>query len=239
LITPYGLEITENCVGCKIRSQNTFCDLPRAAVEAFESIKYSTAYPKGAVLFVEGQAPRGVFVLCKGRVRLSLCSSTGKTVIMKIVEQGEVLGLSATITGKPYEVMAETAEPCQVNFVRREDFLRFLRQHSEAGLRVAQQLSEKYNSACRDIRMLSLSHSSGEKLAKLLLDWSAETNQAANTDIRVSLKMTHEEIGQMIGTSRETVTRHFAEWKKRNIVGNRGPILLIRNMAALKAMVSS
>jgi CRP/FNR family cyclic AMP-dependent transcriptional regulator len=239
LITPYGLEITENCVRCKIRSQNTLCDLPRASLEAFESIKYPTAYPKGAVLFVEGQMPRGVFVLCKGRVRLSLCSSTGKTLIMKIVEPGEVLGLSATITGKPYEVMAETTEPCQVNFVRREDFLRFLRQHSEAGLRVAQQLSEKYNSACRDIRMLSLSHSSGEKLAKVLLDWSAETTQVAKTDIRVGLKMTHEEIGQMIGTSRETVTRLFAEWKKRNIVHSRGSILLIRNMAALKAMVSS
>lgn len=238
MITPYGLEITENCVGCKMRSQNTFCDLPRAALEAFESIKYPTAYPKGAVLFVEGQTPRGIFVLCKGRVRLSLCSSTGKTLIMKIVEPGEVLGLSATVTGKPYEVMAETTEPCQVNFVRREDFLHFLRQHSESGLRVAEQLSEKYYSACRDIRMLSLSHSSGEKLAKLLLDWSAETKQAANTDIRVRLKLTHEEIGQMIGTSRETVTRHIAEWKKRKILWNRGPILLIRNVAALKAMVT-
>ena len=87
--------------------------------------------------------------------------------------------------------------------------------------------------------MLSLSHSSDEKLAKLLLDWSTETKQAASTEIRVRLKLTHEEIGQMIGTSRETVTRHLAEWKKQNIVRKRGPILLIRNIAALKAMVSS
>ena len=238
MITPYGLEITENCLGCKLRTANAFCDLPRAAVQAFESIKYPTAYPKGAVLFVEGQPPRGIFVLCKGRVRLSLCSSTGKTLIMKIVERGEVLGLSATITGKPCEVMAETIEPCQVNFVRREDFVRFLREHSEAGLRVVQQLSDKYYSACRDIRMLSLSHSSSEKLAKLLLDWSAGTDQAANGDTRVRLTLTHEEIGQMIGTSRETVTRRFKEWKKRNIVRSTGNALLIRNMAALKAMVT-
>ena len=95
-------------------------------------------------------------MLCKGRVKLSLCSSAGKTLIMKLVEPGEVLGLSATISGKPYEVMAETAEPCQINFVRCEDFLRFLRQHSEAGLRVAEQLSDKYISACREIRALGL-----------------------------------------------------------------------------------
>jgi CRP/FNR family transcriptional regulator len=157
---------------------------------------------------------------------------------MKIVEPGEVLGLSATITGKPYEVTAETTEPCQVNFIRREDFFRFLRQHSEAGLRVAQQLSDKYYSACRDIRMLSLSRSSGEKLAKLVLDWGARSSQAANGDTRVRIKLTHEEIGQMIGTSRETVTRHFAEWKKRKIVQGNGSILLIRNIAALKDMVT-
>jgi len=98
-----------------MRSANTFCGLSPAALQSFEAIKYATAYPRGAVLFVEGQNPRGIFVLCKGRVKLSLCSSTGKTLIMKLVEPGEVLGLSATISGKPYGVMAQTAEPCQIN----------------------------------------------------------------------------------------------------------------------------
>ncbi len=236
MTTPYGLEITESCLACKTRSANMFCGLSPASLQSFEAIKYATAYPKGAVLFVEGQASRGIFVLCKGRVKLSLCSSTGKTLIMKLVEPGEVLGLSATITGKPYEVRAETAEPCQVNFVRREDFMRFLRQHSEAGLRVAEQLSDKYNSACREIRALSLSHSTGEKMAKLLLYWSARTSESGKADTRLRLTLTHEEIGQMIGTSRETVTRLFAQWKKQRIVQSNGPILLIRNMAALKAM---
>jgi CRP/FNR family transcriptional regulator len=213
-----------------------FCDLSPAALQSFEAIKYATAYPKGAVLFVEGQNPRGIFVLCKGRVKLSLCSSTGKTLIMKLVEPGEVLGLSATISGKPYEVMAETAEPCQVNFVRREDFLHFLRQHSEAGLRVTEQLSDKYISACREIRALSLSHSTSEKVAKLLLDWSKRNSEAGRADTRFRITLTHEEIGQMVGTSRETVTRLFGEWKKQRIVESNGPILLIRKIAALKAM---
>lgn len=238
LNTPYGLEMTDNCSTCKIRSSNSFCDLPQAALQAFDSIKYSTAYPKGAILFVEGQIPRGIYVLCKGRVKLSLCSSTGKTLIMKIVEPGEILGLSATVSGKPFEVMAETVEPCQVNFVRREDFLRFLRQHGEAGLRVAEQLSAKYNSSCRELRTLSLSHSSSEKLAKLLLDWTAQSPDASKDDLRVRLRMTHEEIGQMIGTSRETVSRHFGEWKKQRIVQGNGPFLRIRNMAALKMIAT-
>ena len=60
------------------------------------------------MLFVEGQAPRGIFVLCKGRVKLSICASDGKTLILKIAEAGEVLGLSAAVSGAPYELTAET-----------------------------------------------------------------------------------------------------------------------------------
>src|SRR5674476_730400 len=75
-----------------MRADHIFCDLPATALQAFENIKYATAYPKGAVLFVEGQSPRGIFVLCKGRVKLSICSTDGKTLILKIAEPGEVLG---------------------------------------------------------------------------------------------------------------------------------------------------
>ncbi len=239
MLSPYGLDIIESCLSCKMRAEHIFCDLPTNALQAFESIKYATAYPKGAVLFVEGQAPRGIFVLCKGRVKLSICSTDGKTLILKIAEAGEVLGLSATVSGKPYELTAETIDPCQINFVKREDFLRFLKEHSDACFRVAEQLSDKYNTACREIRSLGLSHSAAEKLAKLLLDWSARNGENAKAEPRLKLALTHEEIAQMIGTSRETVTRLFAELKKRQIVQAKGSTLIIRNKAALKALATN
>jgi CRP/FNR family transcriptional regulator len=222
-----------------MRVDRIFCDLPNAALQSFEAIKYATAYPKGAVLFVEGQAPRGIFVLCKGRVKLSISSSDGKTLILKIAEAGEVLGLSATVSGKAYELTAETIDPCQVNFVKREDFLRFLRENADACFRVAEQLSEKYNSACHEIRNLGLSHSAAEKLAKLLLEWTTKSGEAQKQEPRLKLALTHEEIAQMIGTSRETVTRLFAELKKRQIVQAKGSTLLIRNKVALRALASS
>ena len=237
MLSPYGLEIIESCVTCKLRADKIFCNLPPHTVQALESIKYTTAYPKGAVLFVEGQAPRGVFILCRGRVKLSICSSDGKTLILKIAEAGEVLGLSASVSGKPYELTAETLDPCQVNFVKREDFLRFLREHNDVCLRVAEQLSEKYNTACHEIRSLGLSHSAAEKLAKLLLEWSVKNGGARQPD-RLKLTLTHEEIAQMIGTSRETVTRLFADFKKRKLIQLKGSTLVIRNRAALEGLVS-
>jgi CRP/FNR family transcriptional regulator, cyclic AMP receptor protein len=219
-----------------MRADKIFCNLPTSAVQALESIKYTTAYPKGAVLFVEGQSPRGIFLLCKGRVKLSIGSSDGKMLILKISEPGEVLGLSATISGKPYELTAETLDPCQVNFVKRDEFLRFLREHNEVCLRVAEQLSDKYNTACHEIRALGLSHSAAEKLAKLLLEWSEKSGSRQNGHMKLTL--THEEIAQMIGTSRETVTRLFADFKKRQLIQLRGSTLVIRNKTGLETLVS-
>jgi CRP/FNR family transcriptional regulator len=134
-----------------------FCDLPECALRAFENIQYAAAYPPGAVLFVEGQLPRGIFVLCKGSVKLSINSPNGRTITVKLAEPGEVLGLSATISGKPYEATAETIDPCQVNFVKRDDFLRFLKDDPEACFKVAEQLGEKYHDACKEAGALGLS----------------------------------------------------------------------------------
>ena len=233
MLSPYGLDIIESCLTCKMRAERIFCDLNTPALQAFETIKYATAYPKGAVLFVEGQAPRGIFVLCKGRVKLSICATDGKTLILKIAEPGEVLGLSATVSGKPYELTAETIDPCQVNFVKREDFLRFLKEHSDACFKVAQLLSKKYTSACHELRSLGLSHSAGEKLAKLLLEWITRNGEAGKPEPRLKLALTHEEMGQMMGVSRETVTRLLAELKKRQIVQSKGSTLVIRDKDAL------
>jgi CRP/FNR family cyclic AMP-dependent transcriptional regulator len=239
VLSPYGLDLIESCLTCKMRAERIFCDLPTSALEAFEKIKYTTAYPIGAILFVEGQAPRGIFVLCKGRVKISMGASDGKTLILKIVEPGEVLGISATVSGKPYELTAETMDPCQVNFVKREDFLRFLKDHADACFKVAEQLSEKYNNACHELRSLGLSHSAGQKLAKLLLEWSSKNGEAAKQEPRLKLSLTHEEIAQMIGASRETVTRLFADLRKRQIVQTKGSTLVIRNMAALRLIASN
>jgi CRP/FNR family transcriptional regulator, cyclic AMP receptor protein len=239
VLSPYGLDIIESCLTCKARTERLFCDLPGPALQAFETIKYATAYPKGAVLFVEGQAPRGILVLCQGRVKLSICATDGKTLIVKIVGPGDVLGLSATVSGKPYELAAETMDPCQVNFVKRDDLLRFVKAHPEACFKVAEQLSDKYNTACHELRSLGLSHSAEERLAKLLLEWSSPNGEAAKPEPRLKLVLTHQDIAQMIGTSRETVTRAFKELRQRRIVQGKGSTLVIRNMAALRLMAAN
>jgi CRP/FNR family transcriptional regulator, cyclic AMP receptor protein len=231
---PYGLELVENCLICKLRTDQFFCGLPKSSLETFENIKFTAAYPAGAVLFVEGQSPRGIYMLCRGRVKLSTTSADGKTLILKIANPGEVLGLHATVSGTPYEITAETGQPCQLNFIKRDDFLRFLQQHGDACLKAAQHLSKDCQSAYQQIRSLGLSHSAPERLARLLLEWAQEER-----DGRIKVALTHEEIAQIIGTSRETVTRTLADFRKKQIAVLKGSTLTIRNKGALERLVGA
>lgn len=236
--SPYGLQITENCLICKLRHSGFFCDLPKASLEDLEKIKYASAYPQGAILFVEGQGPRGVYIICSGRVKLSTTSRDGKTLILRIAEGGEVLGLHAAVSGKPYELTAETLQPSQLDFIRREDFLKFLEHHGDACLHAAQHLSENCQNAYEMIRSLGLSHSVSEKLARLLLEWAAD-GDATKDGIRIKVSLTHEEIAQLIGTSRETVTRVLGEFREKQLAQLRGSTLLIRDRAGLEKLIGS
>ncbi len=237
-VVPYGLEIVENCVACPDREDRLFCNLPEPAVQQLAAITSAATYPKGAMLFLEGQVPRGVFILCSGRVKLSTSHTDGRTLILRISEPGEVLGLPATVTGKPYELTAEVIEPTQANFISHTDFLNFLREHGEAALRVAQQLGETYHSAIEEMRTIGLSHSAAEKLARFLLELAAD-HGPGDVETKLTLTLTHEEIAQMIGASRETVTRLFSDFKKKQLLQVKGSTLIIQNRAGLESLIGS
>ncbi|MGE0883433.1 MAG: Crp/Fnr family transcriptional regulator [Blastocatellales bacterium] len=233
--SPYDLEMSETCHGCRFCAERLFRDLPASILHSFDAIKTLSLYPKGATLFVEGQQPRGVFVLCAGRVKLTESSPEGKTVIVRLAEPGEVLGLSATISGDLYHLTAETTEPCQADFVRREDFLRYLREQPEVCLRVIEMLSEILRAAHVQIRSFGKTHSAAARLARLLLCWSEQMGDRTHEDIHLKLPLTHQEIAQMIGTSRETVSRLLGELRQQQIISLNGSGLLINDSDALSA----
>jgi CRP/FNR family transcriptional regulator, cyclic AMP receptor protein len=235
---PYGLTILDNCLTCPVREEHLFCNLSAAAAHRLNEIRSTAIYPRAAMLFIEGQQPRGVFVLCTGKVKLSTSSQEGKTIITKISDPGDVLGLNATISNRPYEVTAEMVEPGQANFIPRDAMLQFLRDFGEVAVRVAELLSRNYYTAYEEIRTLGLTSSPAEKLAKLLLSWSTESGNSHNPP-QLRLTLTHEEIAEMIGTTRETVSRLFSEFKKKQLVQLKGSILVIRNKPALEKLVHS
>jgi CRP/FNR family transcriptional regulator, cyclic AMP receptor protein len=237
--TPYGLEMIDSCMTCKLRKSHWFCHLSSEVLLPFSAASHLSTYPGGALLFVEGQVPRGAFVLCSGKVKLSTTSRDGKVLILKIAEPGEVLGLSAVISGEPYEETAETASPCQVNFVEREPLIQLMARSGELGLHSSQALSKEFQSAYRDIHDLVLARSSAGKLARLLLSWTpGHERDLGASEIRIRPTATHEEMAQMIGSSRETVTRLLSDLKKKEFIRIDGTTLVIRNRTALEAIAA-
>jgi CRP/FNR family transcriptional regulator len=233
--TPYGLEIIESCMCCKASQEGFFCRLSQAVLRSVDAVSHHNVMPAGALLFVEGQTPRGIFILCSGNVKLSTTSKDGKVLILKQAQAGEVLGLSAVISATNYEMTAETASPCQLNFIGRQDYMALLQRESEVGMHAALWLSREFQGAYRDIHDLVLARSSSGKLARLLLSCAPLGVQHAE-ELHLRSAMTHEEMAQRIGSSRETVTRLLSDLKKKRLIRLEGATLVIRDRTGLEAL---
>lgn len=139
---------------------------------------------------------------------------------------GDVLGLSAVITGTRYEVTAEALEPTLVKSIRRDDFLSFLEKHGEASMHAAKSLSEEYKSVFFDARRLALAPSAAGRLASVLLEWGRAAS-CGKPEMRFTMALTHEELASLAGTSRETVTRTLGKFKKDKLIQVRGSTIWI------------
>lgn len=231
------LQAAESWLTSSVVKDHIFCDFPRATLEGLDAISTHETHPKGAILFVEGQQPRGAFVIRDGRVKLSAASADGRSLILRIAEAGEVVGLPSTISGKPYEVTANALDAVQASFLPREEFLAYLRGHGDAALQVAEMLSHTYRATFQELKHLGLSSSAAEKLARFILN-STDSLSHENGTIRATLALTHEEIAEMIGSSRETVTRLFASFKRKRLAELHRSTLIVRSRPGLEKLVA-
>src|SRR5208282_4939228 len=227
--SPYNLKVIENCFGSVAKDEGLFCQLPQAALAALNTLRQTTFYPKGALLFVEGQPTRGLFLICSGQAKLYVNSAEGQSLTLRVVEPGEVLCLSSLIADQPYPITAETLGPCQVGFLPRLGFLQLMRAHPDVALRVAKHLSMEIGKAWRQTRMLALAPDTHAKLTQFLFDWAEKHGQVTAEGLRITLHMTHEEIARNIGASRESVSRILSDWKQRGVIRVSGGTLTIPN----------
>jgi CRP/FNR family transcriptional regulator, cyclic AMP receptor protein len=227
---PYGFEIGESCETCKLNRNGFYCDLPTAAFKDFSAIQSIAVYPQGALLFMEKEPSHGIYMLCQGRVKLSFSTCETKTLTLRIAKPGEVLGLTAVLTRSHYDATAETCRPCQIAYVGRENFLQFVVRHPEAYPGIVKQLAARYDKACDQLRTIASPKSAHKRLGKLLLEWAEETKLGDT----VSMHLAHGEIGELIGMSREAVTRAFGRLRDQQLVVGRGARLMIPDRSALE-----
>jgi CRP/FNR family transcriptional regulator, cyclic AMP receptor protein len=209
---------------------------PLRSVPGIDRVSRTRIYPKGTVVFREGNAALGVYVLSSGRAKISIASADGKKLILRIARSGDILGLCAGLTGRPFEATAEMVEGGRVDFISRRDLLNLIGRQNGSGLDLLEVFSRQFSELVEHTRIIALSESALEKLARLIMRWSRDFGERTADGIRLKLLLTQEEIAQIIGASRETVTRLFSALKRDQIIHVKRDVMWIRDSAALASL---
>ena len=198
--------------------------------------KLNSLHRRGTILFAEGEPARGVYILRTGRAAVSIASSEGRVVILRMAQPGDVLGLNSTLRNSSCEVTVKTLEPCRTDFIPRAQLLELMEASDAAKHAALKVLSSELTELTNRTRSLLLSQTARARLARLLLEWTRETNGNSSHATRVDKLLTHEEIAQMICSSRETVTRLLATFSRRSIIRITTDSILISDCEALEQM---
>jgi CRP/FNR family transcriptional regulator len=222
------------CLNCRHADKHAFCSLGPEARAFFEANSLNMEYPRGSALFREGDTTAAVFVICSGKVKVSATSRDGRTMILRVADAGDVLGMSAALTKGEYEVTAEALETSHAKVLHLRHLTYMLKQYGDASLGAANALALDYRAAFDEARLIALPASPAGRVARLILDWADDARKNSNDFITMSL--THEEVASMTATTRETVTRTLGRFRKEKIISTRGVSLTILQPRALERL---
>src|SRR5215469_3539777 len=104
--------------------EKMFGDLSPRVLRDLETVTMTNTYPGGVILFSEGEGARGVYLVDRGKVKLSVCARDGRTLILRLASEGDALGVASAISRRDFEATAETLEPCEISVIHQPDLLR-------------------------------------------------------------------------------------------------------------------
>ena len=214
-------------------ANSLFSDLSEPSIRVINEMAQVSRRPKGAIMFFEGDPALGVYILYEGRANVITVDSEGKTLILKVARPGDVLGLNSVLAGTLQAATVETVEPCRFAFIAREDFLEFIKEHSDACLYFARRLGQDCQCASDVVR--SMVGPVSRRLARFLVSCCGSSRENKRI-IRVQLFLNHGAIAQRIGCSRETVSRVLSSFKRRGVAELAGTTLLVHDRAALESL---
>lgn len=199
----------------------------------------NSLHGRGKVLFAEGEPARGAYILRAGRATVSMSSSEGRVVILRVAQPGDVLGLNAVLGNCSYDTTLRTLEPCRTDFISRANLIELMEKSHAGAHAVMTLLSQELTEFTERAKTLLLPQTAGARLARLMLEWCRKAGVDPSRVVGVDKVLTHEEMAQMICSSRETVTRVLASMSRRKIIRITSDSILITDRTALENMAQS
>jgi CRP/FNR family cyclic AMP-dependent transcriptional regulator len=232
VLPPVSRARPQSCITCALH--RSFCHSSEELRAAFDGLKTTVTYGKGETIFHEDDRCQSVFAVCEGSAKLVTTSSEGRVLLLRFAQPGEMLGLAEAVRGPgPYRCSAVAAENSILAVIPRETFLRFLGTYPEARLGLTVALSEQYKFAQRETKFLGFGDTSTVRLAHLLLEWSAEHGVPGEDGVHIPLHVTHGDLAQAIGATRETVTRLLGHLTRAGLIERRANAIVVLRPAEL------
>ena len=226
------------CSVCPSRSCCIFSDLDNSHLMKLEQMCLKTIYPDRVVVHTEGDQPQGIYIVCFGRVKLSLSSPNGQAVIIGLATAGDAFGVESVLSGRPHSLMAETVEQTQLCFIKKDDFFDFLRYNGDVSLILAQRLSNNLYEAHLGLSDLAFKQSF-DRLVELLLRQCKSGGDPTPKVMTSRIDLSQDELADMIGVSRRTITRGLTKLRQLKIIKCRRRSVIIKDLNSLEKILES
>jgi len=210
-----------------------FTDLPGETIMQIEKIGNRRSYDKDEPILLEEDSGTALFVIISGKVKVSRSSSDGREVILTILGESDFFGEMAILDGLARSANVIAIEKSDVFVIRRDDFLNLLEAHSEVTITLLQELTTRLRNADMKIKALSLKDSEG-KVATVLLQIAEYSGVIKQGVVEIEKLPVQQDLANMAGTSRETISRTLHAFAKRGLVELDGIKLRILNFSKFK-----
>jgi len=226
-----------SCAECGARHKSVFCSLNSTQLINLDEHKGCDFYKKGESIFNEGGFSRGLFCVNKGKIKLSQMGPSGKEQIVRFATEGDVMGYNSMLSKKPLGSTATVLEDAAVCFIPSRQFFELIKNEPKFSLELLELTAKNWNNASRLITDMA-QKTTKERLAEMLL-WLKETFGLDDDDC-IDVKLSREEIANMVGTATEAVIRLLSELKKEKLIaleGKRIKLLDIHGLVVLADLI--
>lgn len=220
-----------DCQNCKKRFTSVFCRVENDTMESINDEKVCTPYKKGQIIFHEGSRPLGIYCVNRGKIKLVKLGEDGKEQILRLIKPGDLMGYRALLSGDRYSASAVVMEDSGICFIPKELFMGVLQKDGVLSMEIMKLLSDDLRKAETSITHLA-QKPVRERLAEALL-FIKETYGFEEDGKTIALKITREELANIIGTATETTIRLLSDLKNEGILQLEGKKIAIMNLAKL------
>ena len=222
-----------DCENCESRGKGVFCELEEMELHNITENKITNQYKKGDTIFFQGNPPFGLYCVNSGKVKLCQTGNDGKESIVRIAQQGDVLGHRALFSGQNYHASAITIEDSVICFVDKKYIYKALKDYPSIALHLIERLSREMGAA--EKRSSSMYQKNvRERLAELFIHLMHDYGkQEADGRVKIDIVLTREEIASLTGTANETVIRFISEFKEEGIIEQVGKTIYVVDQVKL------